>query len=161
MNKLLIILTILLFVIYTRYNLKYNPFTEILQIKPGQLTPAILMEKNPIIIENGFINPNDTIETSMKYLYLYFNKGQKEPSNKLSTNQAKYALIYGNGVTVEIVNPKYKNEENYPVLPIKLKHNQALILPMYWLYSNETSSIQIVYIHDMFSILYHTFKSIV
>jgi hypothetical protein len=162
MNKLSVVLILLVVLIYIRFNLKYNEETEIVQVRPSQLTPALLYERNPIVLEGSVVSTKEIVKKSMRYLYIYSNNVKKDATEKVEVNRSRFAVIQpaeGEAI-INIINPKYKGEEDYPVLPIKLRTTQALVLPMYWMFYNERP-INIAYVHDTFSTFYHTFKSII
>jgi hypothetical protein len=165
MNKLLIILLVLVAVLYIRFNLKYQDYYEILQVNPSKLTPDILYEKNPIIIYNGTSAEADTpeqiINSSMKYMYSYKHQNEYIPQDKLIENKSRYLFISSKTpCEIEIVNPKFKNSEDYECVYIKLKVGNILVLPTFWKYKS-TTPLDCIFVHDIFSTVYHTTTSII
>ena len=162
MNKLLIILIILVIVLYVRFNLKYSPNYEILQIYPSQITPELLNEKNPIVIETiEDKNVGDLITSALKYLYLYKLEYMYQPKELPVKNNAKYVFITtkSQNSDIEIINPKYKQSDNYKSVSVKLNPKQVLILPSYWRFKCD-NNLNCVSVHDLFSSFYQTFATI-
>jgi hypothetical protein len=154
MNKLLLIVIGLIICIYIRYNLKYNDAYEILQAKPQQLTPKLLHERNPIVVES-LGHMSETITASFKYLYLY-KKESIVPIQEFITNTSRYCVIQNNDaapVEVELLNPKYKIGDNYQSVSIRLYAGNILVVPMYWRLRS-TVPIGCVFLYDTFSAMY-------
>jgi hypothetical protein len=166
MNKFLIVLLVLVSILYIRFNLKYQDHYEILQVKPSKLTPDLLYEKNPIVIYSDRVeglsdSPEEIINKSMKYMYLYKYSNEYSPIDTIIENKAKYLFISAKtNCEVDIINPKYKSTENYECATIKLKVGNILVLPCFWKYKS-TSTLNCVFVHDIFSTVYHTTSSIV
>jgi hypothetical protein len=141
--------------------LKYQDHYEILQLRPSQLTPDILAEKNPIIVEGCADSANDMVESSLKYMYLYKYNSKYEPKpDTLTKNYAKYLVLHSDKTCIiEIVNPKY-NDKEYQSVPIKIKPNTYLILPNLWKYKSE-QEIECIFVHDVFSAIHHTTSTII
>jgi hypothetical protein len=160
MNKLLLVLVILLVVIYTRYNLKYNDYYQILQTSLDKFHEQLLYEKNPLVITDIVYNQEDLLQTIFKYQYITYQKWSYNPDMKTKYNYAKFLLLYSNDKTmIKIINPKYKNDDDpYSVL-VKLNPKQTLVIPPRWLFSSETM-LNCISIHDTFSIIHQTLTNI-
>jgi hypothetical protein len=160
MNKLLIVLIVLIVILVIRFNFKYNDYYEILQVYPSQLTPDILYEKHPVVVYNNSTDtPEQLVDKAMKYMFLYkITQHYEADKKKIHNVKSKYALLYSNEpCEVEIINPKYKSNEDYRSISIKLKKGNLLILPMFWKFKSEYG-MECVYIHDLFSCFYHTVR---
>lgn len=158
MNTLLFILIILIILLVLRFNLKYNEHYEILQVSPSKLTPSILHERNPVVIYNNSTDsPDVLVDKAMKYMFIY-KTTQHYQDDKIHQVQSRYALIFSNEHTeIEIINPKYSNKDDYQSVSVKLQNSNLLILPMYWNFKSD-KSFSCIYIHDIFSSIYHTVR---
>jgi hypothetical protein len=159
MNKFLLVLLILLAIIYIRFHLKFQSEVEILQVRPSQLTPDILAERNPIILEYSNSNIQDILQKSFKYLFLYKITKTYSDDGNIHNNNAKYAILTVTNdadiVEIDIINPKYKSKTDYKAVTIKIQPSYALILPMYWRFKTN-GNIQCNYTYDIFSSIYQT-----
>ena len=160
MNKLVVSLVVLMFLLYMRYNLKYSKDYEILQIKPSKLRPELLRELNPIIVERGTEDTQDIVRKALKYMYIYTRR-QSYPhlEGKLVKNNARYAIVETKDdetADLEIVNPKYnKTPEDYRSVVVRLKRKQIVIVPMFWRFGSNRP-IECTYVHDVFSSTYQS-----
>jgi hypothetical protein len=124
----------------------------------------------------------------LKTLFAYtYNVSSDFPllfENKVYINLAKYQIIYNqlSDIDINIIHPQFKNkiefiqsknsntihskesldDLNVEYLTIKLKQNQILILPTFWMYTSQLP-IQTILLNDVISycidILHRKFKS--
>jgi hypothetical protein len=163
MNTLVVVLVCLAVVLYIRYNMKFQDKYEILQLPPSKLTPSILSERNPIVIQNAE-DVADIIKKSFKYTYMYkVEKVYDLPiAGKPLKVNARFAIVTpvagsSEGIDVEIINPKYKGDD-YQSVVVKMQQGQALVLPIFWRLKTETS-VRCTFLHDMFSCFYQSIGS--
>jgi hypothetical protein len=117
------------------------------------LTPDTLNEKLPIIIQNFNGDEQQLISSALKYMYIYTQKDIQKSSDKPIINTSKYLFISTDVPTeIEIINPKF-DKENYKSVSIKMKPDNILILPIFWMYKCD-KDLECVYVHDIFSVLY-------
>lgn len=156
MNKILLyIVIILICILYIYYYTKYNPEFNIIQTYIDEINLKLLFEKSPIVIYDKIYNPEDLLKTLFKYTYI--SKKQSVITPIIATrNTAKYLILWNqdNDLDIDIIHPKYykeikkKTETTY--VTIKLKSNQILILPAFWLYKSQ-SSVNIIELNDLIS----------
>lgn len=150
-KKLLFVCILLVAIIYVRYNSTYQKNYEIVQVYPSQLTPSILLEKNPVIVMGRPDMPVDEVISAFRYMYVS-RTNQTETTGGL-VNNARYCLITGT-TDIGIINPKYGASENYQSVDVKLKPGHVLILPMYWRFDAGQDTVKYTQLHDVFSYVY-------
>jgi hypothetical protein len=134
---------------------------EIVQGQPSQLTPSLLLEKNPIVVaipESS--NVTDIIKTSLRYLYVYYNTQELQSSENFIKNTCRYAFISTKeeNAIVYLSNPK-EDSIKRPSISIKITPSYLLIVPMFW-YMKVSSTCTIHRVYDVFSSVYQTVYSI-
>lgn len=146
--KNLLLIIILLIILYSSLYFIFKEEIIIQQIKKKNITLDILINKQPIVIEDKFT------QKEIKNIFQY-NIIEYPIYNKIwERNQYKYILFYAiNDTNIFISNPKkLKFEiptENDIVIDIQLKKNQTLILSFKWYYSLiNKEDIKIYGIHD-------------
>jgi len=146
--KNLIMIIILLIVIYSSLYFIFNEEITIQQIEKKNLSLNILINKQPIIIEDK-LNKKD-INNLFNYNIIEYPKIDKI----WNRNNYKYLIITSiNDTSIFISNPKKikfesPNEKDI-VIDIQLKKNQSLILSFKWYYSLiNNDDIEIYGIHD-------------
>ena len=152
-KKLLLVIIVLVIYVYLRYYLTPNSQTKIVQVSLTELTPSLLLQKNPIVIEERLVNPLNLVQTAFKYLYM-FKKIQAQPKHQpdFTKNTSRYLLIMSNrhNSSVEIRNPT--NPINKNIVDVRLHANMCLILPFKWWYRfHDHESIQMVHLDDILS----------
>lgn len=161
MNKLFIILIVLVIILYVRFNLKYNDYYEILQVKPGNLTPDVFNERKPIVIQNGNYTQQQIISSALRYMYINQYTITYEPNEKPIENKAKFLFIsVDKPCEIEIINPKYKSIDDYESISVKLNTKNILVIPAFWKYKCQ-QKMTCTFVHDIFSLTYHTITNII
>jgi hypothetical protein len=168
-KPLLITVVVLVIVIYIRYYLSYKDDYNILQTYLGNVDQSLLYEKYPIVIYDRIANPYDLLKTLFAYTYV-FKKESVINSHDLVYNGSKYAVIWSKEhTTINVVNPKYKSclswavvdglrvcnaslsdVDNVQYITIKLKPDQVLILPAFWIF-NTSKPVKYVRLDDVIS----------
>lgn len=135
MRALVIILAILIIFAYIRHSMLYNDFYEILQTSPSGLTWELLREKNPIVV-----TANQPLDEAFRYLYIRKHAVPVTDTAVVQHNPARFCVIRPTGAScrVEIINPKYKNDENYQSVEVLLGTDKSLVLPQHWMYKNDS-----------------------
>lgn len=146
--KNLLLIIILLIIIYSSLYFIFKEKIVIQQINKNNLNLDILINKQPIVIEDKLI------EKEIHNLFKY-NIIEYPIYNKLwERNQYKYLIICAlNNTNIFISNPKKLKLENPTendiVIDIQLKKNQTLIISFKWYYSLiEKEDVKIYGIHD-------------
>lgn len=149
MNKLLIILIILILFVYLNQYFKVNSEFVIIQIGLSKITPEILFEKSPIIINERVINSYQLLDTIFKYLYIKSSQTISIKDEKY-TCYGKYTILQNQekDCTIDVFHPK--KEKHFQ--KIKLYRNQCMILPMFWKYKSE-DVLTITNLCDIFSVI--------
>ena len=110
---------------------------QILQVPLASLTPALLAERRPIVVQERMVDPKDLLDTVFKWRYLFVVQGKKgQGGRQLRNTWARFTLIYGLGEeeeehVVELTHPSFPAE---PV-EIVLRRGRTLILPPWWTYT--------------------------
>jgi hypothetical protein len=155
---LLIIILIILSSLYAyntyQMNMKFNTEYQILQLKPSQLTDAIIEERNPIIVETSdMVNDvlmSDVLRNKQKRV------GKVREQTLLKNSAQLKALSYNKNdkAMVEIITPKHaqldREDPEYQSMTIVLRKGHVLLLPFMWHFSSDRD-LTTVDIHDWFS----------
>lgn len=154
---LIVILIILVAMYAYNTNMKYNDTYQILQLKPHQLTQAIIDERNPIIIETSDM-PNDVLMSTLlrnKHKSVRKVKANAELKNKARLKAFSYSK--SGKAMVEIITPRHasidKQDPEYQSMSIVLRKGHVLLLPFMWHFSSDRD-LTTVDIHDSFSRLW-------
>lgn len=166
---LISIIIILVIIVYVNYYTNYKKDYNILQTYLDNIDLSLVYEKYPIVIYDRVINPSELIKTLFAYSYIYKKQYSiKGPFNPM-INTSKHAIIWcpSDDIILNIINPKFKNNfkwekkvstlslkdiDNSSVqyITIKLKKNQVLILPAFWIFDS-TNTINIIQLDDLLS----------
>lgn len=162
MNIYILILIILL-IIYVYSYFIYNETLIILQSSLSDFNFDILLKKHPIVIQDKIQNIIPVIDSWFSHNII--NNIIIDNKNWLINNY-KYLIIYVNDDTNILIhqpNNNYNNynipNENIPLIEIKLKKNQFIILPFKWRYKldeNINNNINIYGVHDYITYFLHT-----
>jgi hypothetical protein len=138
-HKLVLIMIILIAFIYLRYYVGVVNTIKILQAPVSELTPSLLMQRFPIVIEDRIVNPLSLLQTVFKWQYLYKRVTTMESSSEAyRRNDARYLLLFSNreGASIEIANPKKRASgvEELPFVELLLHENMCAVIPFGWLY---------------------------
>lgn len=175
---LLIILIILISWIYFQYYGKYNDQYIILQAYLDNIDITLLKEKYPLLLYDKVVNPQELINTLFYGLYLFKKENVMFIGNPI-LNESKYLLLFNNlsDSFINLVSPKFRNsftwrkhksyiismsplsEIDVSFITIKLKKNQILILPPYWIYQT-AKKIKRISLADFSSKIYEIFYKI-
>lgn len=157
MNKLLVLLVTLIAIIYIRYNMKFNDQYEILQTSSDKMTPSLLFEKSPIVVDTYVENAGAFISSVFRYLHI--STSQPYQTSGVKDSNAKYLVISApKDVVIDVVNPKYKGSSTPMYVSINLYKKQILVLPMYWTFTS-SEEVEAVDVHDFFSLVYSKMQS--
>lgn len=160
-NHLTTIVLILILLVYLQYYLKYNTSYQIIQTELSKMSSNVLYEKYPIIISDRLVDPKSLLSTLFKYTYITKIIEDRPPTVNITACMSKYTLIYSttDDIFVNIISPTYiyfKNQEidsaDIAFVTIKLKKQQVLILPSFWLYQSNSQHTSIS-LNDLFSSL--------
>lgn len=155
------VIIVLIIIIYLKHNLHYVSQYEIVQAQPSQLTPSLFLEKNPIVVAiPKDTSVSDVIEKSMRYMYIYHNKQELQPTDEFIKNTCRYAFISTKeeSIIAYLSNPKEDNVKR-PSISVKITPSYALIVPMFW-YIKVSATCSIHRVYDVFSSVYQTVQSI-
>ena len=151
MYILICIFIFLCIYIYGYY--KYPANVSILQTSLREFSSSMLLEKQPLILEDKTIDISKIKNTLFKYNYTQsFHLKQSEIWNY---NRYKYCIIqFENDGEIYLIQPGTKIENNIPLeneklLGIQGKQGQILILPLHWHYMILDTSVNCIGTHDM------------
>ncbi len=163
MHLVLIAVLVILLASYIWSNLKYNTVYQILQLKPEQLTHAVLAERNPIVVEGKHVQ--DVLEGAMRSMYVSKKLRSIGESKMLYKNGARFAVFFHNEDTkaiIEILTPMHAKlkpeDEQYQSVSIVLDKNHMLILPLFWSFRVSGTRVAAVMAHDLPSLAHDFFK---
>ncbi len=163
MQIALIAVLIILLAAYIWSNLKYNTVYQILQLKPEQLTHAVLAERNPIVVEGKRLH--EVLEGAMRSMYVSKKLRSIGDSQMLYKNGARFAVFFHNEDTkavVEILTPMHAklkpDDEQYQTVSVVLDKKHMLILPLFWSFRVSGTRVSAVMAHDLPSLMHDFFK---
>lgn len=145
-----IVIVLIIFYLYGYF--VYPPDITILQTKLKDFHFGILLEKQPIVIE-------DCIKDIFSVIDSWFSTNivqdvEFDNRHLWNINSHKYLFIYSlNNTEVYLYPPRYKivddkPNENDPILAIKLKNSQSVIIPYKWNYNLKNEDVKLYGIHD-------------
>lgn len=182
-HNLYVILLVIMAIVYVRYNLRRVEQYEILQVTSGKLTPDILEERKPVVVQKGAKIVEDVICIAMRYLYLYKTPAREATPCSFVWVNAKYSVIFtppdvDAPVELEILHSRYKNDANYQSVAVALNAGCFLILPCFWAYrvtcpppagrenpadpdvrATPKPRVRVIDMHNAFSVVYGMFNS--
>ena len=154
MNYIIILIILLIIYIYSYYN--YPKKISVLQTNPNNFKTDMLLEKQPIVIEN-----NASPLSDMKPMFFKWNPTQSfniSGSNYWQYNTYKYVAIQlenSGEILLTPPNTKMLPDEDAPdpesanVLAIQAKKGEILIIPFHWRYLiNNKLDVECLGIHD-------------
>jgi hypothetical protein len=137
-KTLIIFVTVLILFIYIRFYTNVTTNIKIVQLALAELTPAILNQKNPIVIDDKIVNPISLLHTVFKYLFVskHIKNIEDGDANVFRQNKARFLILYSNkdDNSIDIANPRFvkDNTKEPPFVEIKLHANMCMILPFKW-----------------------------
>jgi hypothetical protein len=171
-KTLIIIIIILIILIYFHYYNNYKNDYNIIQIYLDKINLSTIYEKYPIVIYDKIIEPKKLLNTLFAYSYIFKSEAKIKPIMP-TYNRSKHMILWNDtyDIYINIINPKYiknikwykKNSYKISTKPlselddvqyitIKLKANQVLILPAFWIYQCD-KYINIIQLDDFLSYL--------
>ncbi len=175
-GNLFLVMLILILIFYFQYYLKYNNAYRIIQSDINKIDANVLYERYPTIISDRIVNPNDLLKTLFKYTYVFKANSIQSGDMKPTLSINKYTIIYNNknDIDINVILPSYRSEFKYKYqnnlfkadkildgtniqyVTIKLKKQQVLILPSFWIYQTNTPHHSIC-LNDPFTLLINFF----
>lgn len=149
----IIYLFIVLLIIYSLCYFIFNNEIELLQIEKNNLTMDLLIQKNPIIIQNNI--DLDFIKSIFKNNIINIIK----PNELWNRNNSKYVIIIPITDTNIFISKPKKIKYEIPnkdeiIIDVKLKKNNSILLPFKWYYSlNNVEDVMTISIHDYITYL--------
>lgn len=168
-RKVIIGFVILFAILYLQNYFKCKSDIQIIQTSIENINIDILHEKYPIVIYDRIFKPSDLLKTLFAYTFVHSRVSNSARDDKLTQNVAKYVIIYNENsdVDIEIFHPKnnirFKRSQSVldfqdmdsdvSYVTVKLKKNQLLILPMFWIY-HSNYHVQTIHLYDSISYIY-------
>ena len=172
MIVLFVLIVIAFLLLYIQSYYKMSKTTQIIQTPLNSFHPDLLLEKQPIYVNDDIVNPADVIASIFKYQYV-----QKvlSLSNKdyIKMNLSRFVLIYNDSndkVEVDISNPHYQRKIQYynglfvnkfykvakpserdktNFTKVLLKPFNMIVLPVQWVYQTNTNNILEIHLFDI------------
>jgi len=149
---LIAILVILIILAYVYHYNSYKQDYNISQTYLDTIDLSIVYEKYPVLIYDKVCEPKRLLTTLFAYTYIFSVENSVSP-DVLVYNKSKHIILWSNqsDAIINIINPKYnniikwrKNEKTYlkdqdnniQYVTVKLKENQVLILPTFWIFDS-------------------------
>jgi len=170
MNILLILAICFIIFAYIKLYLRPKKDIQLLQANLSNFDSNLLVEKQPILIFDKVVHPQNVIDVFFKYMYHLSNSSHTASESDVQ-NLSRFAVIYNNrDKAIEISIKKYftkadsisKNmyyssidlrEDDVKPLTIKLPEKNILIIP--YLFSFKTEhTIPVTYLSDFIHVLF-------
>jgi len=160
-KTLFFVVLVLLIFVYTQYYLKFNTSYRIIPAQLDKIDESVLYEKYPIVVADRIVKPEVLLQTLFKYKYITSSIENRKGSINPYLVTHKYTVLYNtmHDIDVNIIAPQYRGEFKTNVdfyrtqtqyVTIKLKKQQIIILPAFWLY-HITSPHTVIILNDPFS----------
>lgn len=171
MNMLVLLLVLAVSLLYIQSYYRISPETHIVQTSLSSFHPDLLLEKQPVYVNDALYNPMDVIASVFKYQYV-----QKILSLSDSSLQKKslsrFVVIYNDGedddVPVALCNPNdcasssffsgflvnkcFKigktAQDDWSTTVVVVKPKNMLILPMGWVYQTWRDNVLEIHLFD-------------
>lgn len=140
--------------IVSRYYLTPATNVTIIQSRVSEFDIKVLFDKDPIILEEKVVNPEEIIQAYFNYLYSFRFQLPPLPYPKWCYSKARYLVIH-NAESLQIAHPSNKGNPAPNFVDIRLTPNQLVILPSMWLYKVKGGSLTALY--DIPSVLLYPF----
>jgi len=181
---LIIILILLTIILYCQYYCNYHNDFKVTQTYLNKIDMNMLQEKYPIVIYDKVIEPKELLKTLFAYSYSISSDFPMIFNNKMFINLSKNIILYNqiSDVNIDIIHPRHRSgiqfeesrnnrgllqskinllDSNVEYVTLKLKKNQVLILPAFWLFSS-LLPLQSIHIDDIMSYLVNiTYKKLI
>lgn len=170
-QKVFIGFVVLFVILYLQNSLKYKSDIKIIQSSVENINIDVLHEKYPIVIYDRIIKPNELLKSLFAYTFVTsrISPFVLNANDKLIQNMAKYVILYNEilDVDIEIFHPKNNIKfsklqsiqafsdlaSDVSFVTIKLRKNQVLILPMFWIFYSKYP-LQSIQLYDSISFIY-------
>lgn len=158
LKRLLIAMVIfgIFYVYIVLYTKVPDPPYTIVQVTLDKLTPDILQEKQPVLVNDRIVNIDALLKTVFAYMYMFSDERFLEPSDKFSKTTAKYTIFTSPfwDTNIDIADPSNLHQQQSPkYITIKLHQNKVLIMPSQWLYRITDKRIKRILLDDILSIV--------
>lgn len=169
MSVLVILAVCIVLFAYIKLYLKPKKDIQLLQANLSNFDSNLLVEKQPVLIFDQVVHPQNVIDVSFKYMY-HLTNSTKTPDGTYVQNLSKFAVIYNDQDTVQDISlQKYHTKaasssknmfyssiayrESIETLTIKLPEKNMIIIP--YLYSIKTQqSIPVTYLSDFIHVFF-------
>lgn len=170
MNILLILAICFVIFAYIKLYLRPKKNIQLLQANLSNFDSNLLVEKQPILIFDKVVHPQNVIDVFFKYMYHLSNSSQTASGSNVQ-NLSRFAMIYNDSdKAIEISIKKYftkadsisknmyyslidQREDDVKPLTIKLPEKNILIIP--YLFSFKTEhTIPITYLSDFIHVFF-------
>ena len=168
------VLIVSIVVIYINYYNSYKQDYNITQSYLDSIDLSLVYEKYPIVIYDKVCQPQKLLTTLFAYSYMFSKQLVIQPGTPIY-NHSKHLILWSNAsdLIVNLINPKYKDtiqwskrdplktstfpleklDKDIQYVTLKLKQDQVLILPAFWIFdSNKT--INAIFLDDLLSIVF-------
>ena len=133
---------VLLYILYVIGRYQVKPEVTIVQTSIERLTDDIILERNPVVIEDDVVDSEQVIQNSFKYLFV-----TKNDVDALSAkNKHQYLVFHNNSGSSQSV--VIENKVN-----VILHKGNILILPLNWKYHMK-NKIKMTGLHSITSFLF-------
>lgn len=157
---LVLAVVILLCITYLHlYKTIPDPPYTIIQLDVNKLTPSILLEKQPIIINQSIINVSTLLSTVFAYNYMMSDEKFLDSTGNFVKALSKYTIITSPfwNANIDISDPNNQDPIKKRFITIKLKRHQVMILPPLWFYRTTTERVKQIRLDDIISLLAYRF----
>ena len=142
--------------------------TEIIQGSIYDITPELLLEKQPVVMYDKIVNLQDVIDSTFKYLFTFFKKHTVLKNNIYQSN-SRFALIHNTteeDLIIHIVKSRKKHNhlnafyscltkdvyDESKQIQIMLKPHNVISIPYLYMFTS-SEQITITFLNDVIHII--------
>lgn len=137
---LLWLLAAVLVLLLLRYYAKTPAQTRVLQVRVPSFSPDLLMEKQPIVVEDRVCDPRELARVALRFYYVHL---RCRPAVKLPTGEGPPLCTRGAATLispirgarparVHVIRASNTRSSSAPPIDFRLRACQVLVLPPHW-----------------------------
>jgi len=170
MNYLIIVAILLFLFAYMKLYLKPKPTMQFLQAKLCNFDSKLLVEKQPVLLFDKVVNPQEVIGVFFKYLHHLRNDSMTSANSIEKQNLSRFAIVYNDtDVMQEIYVKKYvtrvksidknifystvNDSGTEDFVEVKLPGKNMLVVPYLFSIRTETS-MPVTYLSDFIHVIF-------
>jgi hypothetical protein len=132
---------------------------EILQTGIANITPDLLSSRNPIVIEDGVVDPRDIVRTALSWQHVWASPVEKCAEGVETLARARFTILYFPVATSGTVTVRIASASGDRATIVILEHGRALLIPTGCRYFPSSPDAHRIRVHDPVTALMSVFVS--